>query len=107
MIKRDKRRYLSLKVDTEIPVDKKLILEVIQNAVLRFFGEYGASKANIKLIKYIPEKNQIIIRCSHIMVEKVRASIASIIAIKNFPATIHTENISGTLKALNKKIKLN
>lgn len=107
MIKRDKRRYLSLKVDTEISIDKKLLQDVIQDAVLRFFGEYGASKANIKLINYIPEKNQVIIRCSHVMVDKVRASIASIITLKNLPATIHVQNISGTLKALNNKIKIN
>ena len=107
MIKREKRRYLSLKVETEFPIEKELVLNVVQDSILRLFGEYGASKAKIKAIKYFSEGKQVIIRCSHIMVEKVRASIASIISINGTPATIHVENISGTLKALYKKTNLN
>lgn len=107
MIKTEKRRYLALKIENDFPLDKKLAINIILDSVLRFFGEYGASKANIKLIKIFPEKKEVVIRCSHIMVEKVRAAIASIISINGKPATIHVKNISGTLKALYKKTNMN
>lgn len=103
MVKREKRRYLILKIETELQIDKKLMQNVIQDSILRFFGEYGASKADLMVLKILEDKKKVVIRCSHIMIEKVRASIASITSINGKPATFHVENISGTLKSLYKK----
>jgi len=103
VIKREKRRYLALKVATEQPLDERVVMNAIQVSVLRLFGEYGASQANIKRIKYLPEKQQLVIRCSHTMLEKVRAAIALTIVIDEKPAVIHVIGVSGTLNALSKK----
>lgn len=103
MIKREKRRYLALRVVSEQPIDEGTLLNAVKDSVRRLFGEYGASKTNLKMISYIPEKRQFVIRCSHTMLEKVRASIASIIEINDKPTTIHVVGVSGTLKALSKK----
>jgi RNase P/RNase MRP subunit POP5 len=85
--------------------DEHTVLDAIYSSLLRLFGEVGASKANIKLIESFPEKNQLIIRCSHLMLEKVRASITSITEINKKETAIHVLDVSGTLKALSKKIK--
>jgi ribonuclease P/MRP protein subunit POP5 len=103
MIKREKRRYLALKTVSEQPLDEQAVLGAVQASVCRLFGEYGASKANIKLIKTVPEKRQVVIRCSHVMLEKVRAAIASILEIDGKPVAIHVVGVSGTLKALANK----
>ncbi len=103
MIKREKRRYLALKVECEQPLDEQEVLNAVQASIHRLFGEYGASKANIKLINYIPEKRQLVIRCSHIMLERVRAATASTIEVNGKTAAIHVLGVSGTLKALSKK----
>ncbi|MFC1487064.1 Rpp14/Pop5 family protein [Thermoproteota archaeon] len=103
MIKREKRRYLALKVEYKRPLDERAILYAIQASVNRLFGEYGASQAKIKQIKYFPEKQQLIIRCSHNMLDKVKAAITSIIEINGENAAIHVFGVSGTLKALSKK----
>ena len=103
MIKREKRRYLALQVVSEQLLNEQILLDAVQASVLRLFGEYGASQANLKRIKYLPEKQQLVIRCSHTMLEKVRASIASTISINEKTATIHVVGVSGTLKALSKK----
>ena len=105
MIKREKKRYLSLKIETNQMFDEHTVLDAIYASLLRLFGEVGASKANIKLIESFPEKNQLIIRCSHLMLEKVRASITSITEINKKETAIHVLDVSGTLKALSKKIK--
>ena len=103
MIKREKRRYLALKVATEQPLDERVVMNAIQVSVLRLFGEYGASQANIKSIKYLPEKRQFVIRCSHKMLEQVRAAIASTVEVNRQKAAVHVLNVSGTLNALAKK----
>jgi ribonuclease P/MRP protein subunit POP5 len=103
VIKREKRRYLAIEVASEQPVDKRTVLDAVQASVIRLFGEYGASKTNLKLIKYVPEKSQFVVCCSHIMLEKVRAAIASIKEIKGKSAAMHVVGVSGTLKALSKK----
>jgi len=103
VIKREKRRYLALEVASEQSVDERVVLDAVQASVRRLFGEYGASKTNLKLITYIPEKHQVVICCSHFMLEKVRAAIASIMEVNGETAAMHVVGVSGTLKALSKK----
>ena len=103
MIKREKRRYLALKVECEQQPDEQEVLNAVYASVQRLFGEYGASQANIKPIKYLPEKRQFVILCSHKMLENVRASIAATVEVNGKKAAVHVLNVSGTLKALAKK----
>ena len=103
MLKREKRRYLALKTVSEQPLDELAVLDAVQASVHRLFGEYGASQANVKRIKYIPEKCQVVIRCSHTMLERVIAAIASTVEVDGKTVAIHVVGVSGTLKALAKK----
>ena len=103
MLKREKRRYLALEVVSKQLLDERVVLDGVHASVHRLFGEYGASQANLKMIKYIPEKRQLVISCSHRMLEKVRAAIASTIEVNGEKATIYVLGVSGTLKALSKK----
>jgi RNase P/RNase MRP subunit POP5 len=94
---------LAIEVASEQPVDKGTVLGAVKTSIIRLFGEYGASQTNLKLIKYIPDKNQFVICCSHKMLEKVRAAITSITEINGKSAAMHVLDVSGTLKALSKK----
>lgn len=104
MIKREKRRYLKLKIECNHPQDEKAVMDAIHASVKRLFGEYGASKANIRLIKGLPEKERLVIRCSHLMLQQVRAAVASTVEINGTETAIHVLAVSGTLKALSKKV---
>ena len=104
MSKRVKRRYLSLKVVSEQPVNERDVMDAVWNAVLQLYGEYGASQTNLNLIEFNPQKNYAILRCSHKALEMVRASIASITEINEKPTVIHVLGVSGTLRALRKKL---
>jgi ribonuclease P/MRP protein subunit POP5 len=101
--KLERRRYLALRVESEQPFSGSTVMDAVVASVQKLFGEYGGSQANVKLIKHIPQKSQLIIRCSHSSLEKVRAAAALITEIDQKPATIHVINVSGTLKALSKK----
>lgn len=103
MIKQEKRRYLALQLVGQQTIDEVTVINAVKNSVLKLFGEYGASKANLKQITCFPEKKQVIIRCSHLMLDQVRAAIATIIEINGTTATVHVLAVSGTLKSLSKK----
>ena len=94
---------MALKVETKNPICEQEVFVAVQESVLSLFGEYGASKANIKFVKYIPEKGQFVFRCSHVMLDKIRAAITSIITLNGKKVTIHVINVSGTLKGLSRK----
>lgn len=100
-----KRRYLALKIDSGENFSSKELMDAVWEALLRLFGEYGASKAGLTLIDYYAEKKIAIIRVAHTEVEKVRAALASITKIVAKPAALHVLRVSGTLRALQEKIK--
>ena len=100
----ERRRYLALKVQSEQPLDGKTVMDAVHASVHRLFGEYGASRANLKMIDYNPQTDHLVIRCSHKALEEVRAAIASTIEIDGKAAAVHVFGVSGTLKALSKKI---
>lgn len=84
-------------------LNEKDVIHTIWSAILKLFGEYGASQVNLALIEYDPQKSYAVVRCLHKALEMVKASIASITEINGKPATVHIVGVSGTLKALRKK----
>jgi RNase P/RNase MRP subunit POP5 len=102
-----KRRYLALKIDSFEKISSKDFINALWEAVLRLFGEYGASKTGMTLIDYDEEKGYAIIRVALKQLEKVRASIASITNVQSKPAAIHVLKVSGTLRSLRENKILN
>ncbi len=105
MLKRMRRRYLALKIDSDETFSSREFMDAVWNAVLKLYGEYGASRSGLTLIDYDAEKGFAVIRTTHATVEMIRAALASITKIRNKPAAIHVLTISGTIRALHKKIK--
>ena len=99
-----RRRYLALKVVSEQAVTERAVMNAIWKAILQLFGEYGASQTDLRLIKADPQRNCTVVRCSHKSLERTRASIASITEINGKPAVVHVIGVSGTLRALRKKV---
>jgi len=104
LTKQVRRRYLALRVEGEEPFDLKEVSDAVWNAVLRLFGEVGASQAGLYLIHFDTEKNYAVLRCSHKALPMVKAAIASITKIGNKTVVIHVLRVSGSLKALSRKV---
>lgn len=79
-------------------------MDAVWKAILTLYGEYGASRIDLSLIKYNVEERSAIIRTVHSEVENLRTALATIIKIADKPAAIHVLAVSGTIKALQKKI---
>ncbi len=106
MSKRLKRRYLALQIASEESINKRDFVDALWEALLKFFGEYGASQAGLRLIEYHSQNKYAIVRCLNEALQMVRASIASITEINEKHTAIHVIRVSGTLKALRKKAQL-
>jgi RNase P/RNase MRP subunit POP5 len=103
-LKRIKRRYIALQLDSnEVPTPKEFI-DTVWSAVTKLYGEYGASLTGLTLIDYNAEKKTTVIRTALATVGMVRTSLASITSIANREAAVHVMAVSGTIKALCKKL---
>jgi len=103
LIRRVKKRYLALKIESAEPFEEQDVKDAVWSAVVQLFGEYGASQAGLFLVEYDKQKKQAVLRCSLKALSMVHASIASVTEIKDKPAAFHVLRISGTLRALSKK----
>ncbi|MBS7647138.1 MAG: Rpp14/Pop5 family protein [Candidatus Bathyarchaeia archaeon] len=103
---RDKvrRRYFALKIDSNEKISQKEFMDAVWETILRLYGEYGASKMGLTLINYDADKGLAIIRATHTEIDKFRAAIAFITGMAAKPAAVRIITVSGTLKALHKKI---
>lgn len=99
-----RRRYLALKLVSGSSVSREDLMNTIWDAVVQLFGEYGASQTDLTLIRYSSERDYAILRCSHRALEMVKASVACITEIEGKPVAVHVKRVSGTLKALLKKV---
>ena len=105
MLKRVRRRYLALEIDAEEMLSSKDFMDAVWSAVLKLYGEYGASRAGLTLIDYDIEKRFAVIRTVHKAVDMIRTALASITKIQDKPAAIHILTVSGTIRALYRKVK--
>jgi len=106
-VKNRRNRYLLVRIDCSESFDSKQLMDVIWSAVLRLFGEYGASKCGLALIDFDAEKKLAVLRVAHKEVGTIRAALASIVKINEKPAALHVQSVSGTIKALHKKKQSN
>jgi len=100
-----RRRYLALKIDSNETFSSRELIGTVWDAILKLYGEYGASRTGLALIDYDAEKKFAILRTAHTTVDMVRAALASITKIGDKPVAVHVLKVSGTIRALYKKIK--
>jgi RNase P/RNase MRP subunit POP5 len=104
LLEKTRRRYILAKIDCYNPPHEKDFQNALLSSIIRLFGEYGASQTDLSLIEYNYERKYAIVRCSHKALPIVRAAMAAVNKIGSYEAAIHVLLVSGTLKALRRKI---
>lgn len=104
-MKRVKRRYLALQVDSEHVPGQKELLDAVWGAIGKLYGEFGASLTSLALIDYNVEDKRAVLRANLAAADQVRTALASITAIAGKAATVHVLAVSGTIKALRARLK--
>jgi RNase P/RNase MRP subunit POP5 len=105
LLKRVKRRYLALQLDSDGLPSRKEFLDAVWGAVTKLYGEYGASQTSLALIDYDLEGKTAVLRTNLSTLDLVRASLASITSVAGSEAAVHVMAVSGTIKALHKKTR--
>jgi ribonuclease P/MRP protein subunit POP5 len=105
LLRKIKRRYLALEIDSGEVFGSKELMDAVWNAVSKLFGEYGASQTGLILIDYDVERRLLVVRTAHTALDMVHASLASITRIQDKPVAIHVITVSGTIKTLHRRIK--
>jgi RNase P/RNase MRP subunit POP5 len=100
-----KRRYLAVSMDSSETFDSHEFMNALWGAVSKLFGEYGASQAGLSLIDYDEANKLVVIRTWHKTLEMVRTALASTTQILNKPVALHVLAVSGTIKALRRKLE--
>jgi ribonuclease P/MRP protein subunit POP5 len=99
-LKRTKRRYLALKLESETIPSERELMDAVWGAVTKMYGEVGASQTSLALIRFDVEKKILVIRTSLVTLPSVRASLATITNVAGKEAAMHVLGVSGTLKSL-------
>lgn len=105
MLKKVKRRYLALTIESNGKISSKELVDTVWAAISKLFGEYGASQVYLNLISYNERTKFAVIRTGHKTLRMVRTALASITRIGGTAVAVHVLTVSGTLKALRKKLE--
>jgi RNase P/RNase MRP subunit POP5 len=100
---RDKRRYVSFRIDVAGALDENEVRKGLQGAVLSFIGESGFAKAGPRLIKFDSRTNIGELRCAADQVDVIRSSLALLLSIGGKKAAVRILDNSGSLKKLRKR----
>ncbi|MCX8150571.1 MAG: Rpp14/Pop5 family protein [Candidatus Bathyarchaeota archaeon] len=104
-MKRVKRRYLALQLDSENVPSQKEFLDAVWGAIAKLYGEFGASLTSLALIDYNIEDKRAVLRANLATMDQVRTALASITTIAGKAVALHVLACSGTIKALRTHLK--
>ena len=104
-VRSTRRRYLWIHVETEASLNAETLDASIESKIHFLYGVNGAVDINYRLIELI-DGNDAVIRCNHTRLNQMRTALAHISEIQGKPARIDVKLVSGTIKALKKKISL-
>jgi len=105
LLKRLKRRYLAIEIDSAESFDSRELMEAVWCAIEKLYGEYGASHTGLSLIEHEADRRRVVLRVLCDAVDSVRAALASITKINGKSVALHVLMVSGTLKALYRKLE--
>jgi RNase P/RNase MRP subunit POP5 len=75
-------------------------MEALMGSVRKYFGEFGASKIEPRMLRFDPHKAEVIIACHKDREKELQAAVALITDIANLPVAALTLQISGTIRSL-------
>jgi ribonuclease P/MRP protein subunit POP5 len=99
-LKRVKRRYIALQLESEGLPSEREFMDAVWGAVSKLYGEVGASLTGLALINFDGERKIFVVRTSLASFGMVRASLVTVTAVAGKSASVHVLAVSGTLKAL-------
>jgi RNase P/RNase MRP subunit POP5 len=104
MSNNERERFLFINIMRNQVFSKRDLINALRKAVLRLYGENGASRVNLRIIRFDPEAHFAVLRCSNKMLNYTRAAIASVTKINNENVSLSVVRVSGTIRTLMRKV---
>ena len=96
-----------MKITVDGHFNKGDSMDALWEMVFKLFGEVGASKTGLSLVRGIDlGEDFLVVKCFHNSLSNVRAAVAAVTEINGSRAMMRVIAISGTLRALRKKVGL-
>lgn len=105
MLRKTKRRYLALEIDSTETVGAQEFMDAVWSVIIRLYGEHGASKTGLTMIDYNMESKLAVIRVTNAASDIVRSAVATVTNIGGKHVSVHVIAVSGTIRALCKRVK--
>lgn len=99
-----RRRYIGVRIESQGELEGRGLAAALSGSLVRLFGEYGSSLADLRLVDYQPGSRCAVFRCNHRAVEMARALIAALKDVDGEKTALRVVYVSGTLKALRKRL---
>ena len=99
-----RRRYLAFKVEGDT-VKRRDLEEAIKGSVERLYGLNGLWKLEPTLIEFDEHRRIGILRCNHRWLPWMRAALTAITEVEGKSIALHVIRVSGTLRALRRKLE--
>ena len=96
---------MALQFDSETLPSERELLDGLWAAIVKLYGEVGASASGLSLISFDSEHKMAIVRVWLDALPMVRASFASATILAEKPVAVHVLSVSGTLKSLRSREK--
>lgn len=100
---RERNRYIAFELISSVKFSRGDVVKALWASVLRFLGEYGASKTSFWVMEWDEEKQNGIIKVNNKCVDEVRSALTLLKEINNVSVIYHTLGVSGTVKKTRKK----
>lgn len=99
-VRRMRRRYLRFRVASERRYQRQEIEDAVRKGVTGLYGVRGLSQVEPVMIEFDEKGQSGILRCNHLHLRQMRASLVHITCITGSAASIQVVRVSGTIKAL-------
>ncbi|MHA1679382.1 MAG: Rpp14/Pop5 family protein [Promethearchaeota archaeon] len=99
---KERQRYVKFSIfsNRNLEISAKPLANLVWRAYSRLYGEIKSGKAGFWIIEYDIEKQEGIIRCSHLVLDELITTLTLITRIDGEPVAIDTVKSSGTIKQL-------
>jgi len=95
---KERKRYILIKIDSDLKVEKTDVERLVIQAGLQFLGELNMARIGIQLVPDSWDGKTGIIRVGHKYVDEVKAALALVKEFNGHKLTISSLKVSGSIE---------
>ena len=94
---KERKRYILIKVESDLKVEKNDVERLVIQACLQFLGELNMARAGIQFVPDSWSGNTAVLRVGHKFVDETKSALALIKELNGHKVTISSLKVSGSI----------